>query len=329
MSDTIGAVETSSTRIGQRPARSRRSLLRTAEALLPAIILMIMLVAIFIMRPNVLSYAGVNLLLKLSVPLILAALSQMLIVSLGDLDLSTGSFVSFATCVVAVHLADNPGFAFLMFVGSLTVYGALGALVHLKQLPSIIVTLGMSFVWLGLALQILPSPGGRAPEWLIAIPRLNPPLVPFPVWFAVIAALLFELGLMRSAWGVIVRGAGGNQRAIERAGWSVLLVRIGVYIGAGLCAILSGLMLSALTTSGAPNIAPAYTLLSIAAVILGGGSFVGGVISPVGAVIGAITLTLVGSILTFLAVPPVWQIGAQGGILILVLLGRGMTRFGK
>jgi ribose transport system permease protein len=304
-----------------------RRVWRRIEGMVPAIVLALMLILIFVMRPNVMTYGGINLLLKLAVPLVLAALSQMLIISLGDLDLSTGSFVSFSTCVIAVFLDQQPGIAIAILAASVLAYGLLGAVIHLRQLPSIIVTLGMSFVWLGIALLILSSPGGRAPEWLISFPRLAPPLLPFPVWFAVIVAVIFEIGLMHSSLGVIVRGAGGNPRATERAGWSVLAARVGVYMAAGFCAVLSGLMLSALTTSGAPNIAPSYTLLSIAAVILGGGSFIGGVVSPAGAVIGAITLTLVGSVLTFLSVPPVWQIGAQGGILILVLLGRGLERF--
>ena len=83
--------------------------------------------------------------------------------------------------------------------------------------------------------------------------------------------------------------------------------------------MLSGLSLVGLTTSGDANIALRYTLLSIAGVILGGGEFTGGRISPVGAVIGAMTLTLAGSFLSFLRLNPDWQIGAQGAILILVL----------
>jgi ribose transport system permease protein len=74
-----------------------------------------------------------------------------------------------------------------------------------------------------------------------------------------------------------------------------------------------------LTTSADANIALRYTLLSIAGVILGGGEFVGGRVSAIGAVVGALTLALAGSFLSFLRLSPDWQIGAQGAILILVL----------
>ncbi|MDB5525782.1 MAG: rbsC [Rhizobium sp.] len=298
--------------------------LSVVDRFMPFLMLALILTLIFTMRPNVLSYFGVNLLLKLSVPLVLAALSQMLIIALGDIDLSIGAFVGFVTCVAAVYLETNPGWGIALLVMGIAVYTAAGLLIHERQVPSIIVTLGMSFLWLGAALLVLPTPGGAAPQWLSAIPKVRLPLLPFPVWFSLAAALVMDLLLMRSAFGVILRGVGGNSRAMERAGWSVARAKMLVYASAAFLGILSGLSLAALTTSGAPNIAPAYTLLSIAAVILGGGSFVGGIVSPAGTVVGAITLVLVGSVLSFLNVPPVWQSGAQGLILIAVLLGRGL-----
>jgi ribose transport system permease protein len=92
---------------------------------------------------------------------------------------------------------------------------------------------------------------------------------------------------------------------------------------AGLFGVLSGLALIGITTSGDANIGNGYTLLSIAGVILGGGEFVGGRVSPVGAVLGALTLTLAASsLLTFLHIPPDWQVGANGAILIVVLTAR-------
>ena len=88
--------------------------------------------------------------------------------------------------------------------------------------------------------------------------------------------------------------------------------------------VLSGLALIGLTTSADANIGKGYTLLSIAGVILGGGEFVGGRVSPTGAVIGALTLTLAGSLLNFMRVSPDWQVGAQGAILIIVLAARAL-----
>jgi ribose transport system permease protein len=89
---------------------------------------------------------------------------------------------------------------------------------------------------------------------------------------------------------------------------------------------LAGPSLIGLTTSADAHIADRYTLYSIAGVILGGGEFVGGRVSPIGAVLGALTLALAGSFLIFLRISPDWQIGAQGAILIIVLALRALIR---
>ena len=130
--------------------------------------------------------------------------------------------------------------------------------------------------------------------------------------------------LMRTSYGSILRGSGGNPKAIERAGWSLLKTKVTMFALAGFFGMLSGLSLIGLTTSAQANVAERYTLYSIAGVILGGGDFVGGRVSPVGAVLGAITLTLSAPFLTFIHIPPDWQIGAQGAILIIVLALRAI-----
>jgi ribose transport system permease protein len=136
---------------------------------------------------------------------------------------------------------------------------------------------------------------------------------------ACIAALLGHLLITRSAFGTAVRGLGGNAAAMAKAGWSTLRLRATVYAAAGGFGVIAGLMLLGQSTSADANIASRYTLISVAAVILGGGEFSGGRVSPVGAVIGALTMTLAASFLTFLSIAPDWQIGMQGLILIGVL----------
>ena len=305
-----------------RPAAGTRPLLNALQVGLPAIALLAMITIIFSIRPAAMSYFGFNLLFKLSVPLVLAALAQMMVIMLGDIDLSNGAFVGLITCVTALYLQDWPALTALAYLAAVAAYAGFGLLIHLRQLPSIIVTLGMSFIWLGIAVILLPAPGGVAPAWLTDFMSWQPPVMPLPIWLALIAAVIGHLVVTRSSYGAVLRGAGGNPRAVERAGWSITGIRVAVYAAAGLLACLAGLTLTGLTTSGDANVAPAYTLLGVGAVILGGGAFTGGIVSPVGTVIGALTLSLAGSLLSFLQVPPTWQIGAQGVILFLVLAGR-------
>ncbi len=205
-------------------------------------------------------------------------------------------------------------------------YAGMGALVHLRQLPSIVVTLGASFVWLGIALLLLPSPGGAAPAWLSAATGWQPPLVPLPVLVLVVLGAAGEAWLMRGSYGAVLRAMGGNPRAVERAGWSLLRGRIVLYGMAGILGILAGLALTGMNTSGDANVGTQYTLISIAAVIVGGGEFFGGIVSPAGAMVGAAIMLLTGSLLSFLDVSTDWQLSVQGGLLIVVLGLRVLTR---
>ena len=286
---------------------------------LPAISLVVLLVTIFIMQPRAMSYMGMNLMLNLAVPIALATIAQMLIITVNDLDLSLGSFISFVACVAATLLNDHPLLGCLVLVGCIAVYALLGALIHTRRLPAIVVTLGMSFIWVGGAVLLLPAPGGSAPQWLQALVKIKTPVLPFAIVVCVVLAVAVHLFLMRSRFGVVLRGAGGNPLAMAKAGWSLLRIKVTLYALAGGFGVLSGLFLVGLTTSADANMALRYTLLSIAGVILGGGEFTGGRVSPVGAVLGALTLVLAGSLLSFIRISPDWQIGAQGAILILVL----------
>jgi ribose transport system permease protein len=298
---------------------------RLLRALLPALSLALVLLAIATLNPRAISYFGFTLMLNLAIPIALATIAQMFVIAGNDLDLSIGAFVGFVGCVTATWLRDTPLIGLPVLLGCIGIYAAVGALIHLRNLPSIVVTLGMSFVWQGLAILLLPKPGGRAPDWLLATMGVKPPWVPFPILAALVIAAVAYSGLMRTSYGAILRGSGGNAVAISRAGWSLLKAKMALFALTGLFGVLSGLALIGITTSADANIGNGYTLLSIAGVILGGGEFIGGRVSPIGAVIGALTLALAASpLLTFMHIPPDWQVAANGAILIVVLAARAL-----
>ncbi|MCA3561249.1 MAG: ABC transporter permease [Aestuariivirga sp.] len=296
---------------------------------LPFLTLAVVLAATFYVQPRTMSYFGLNLMLQYAVPIALATIAQMFVITVNDLDLSIGPFVGLVSCIGATLLFDNPALGVLALLAMIAAYGAVGALIHIRNLPSIVVTLGLSFVWLGIAVLILPSPGGKSPEWLKAIMNVHVPYAPFPIIAAIVIGVVVHLALMLSSYGVIARGAGGNPKALSRAGWSMLKTKVIMYMLAGFFGVLAGLALLGLTTSGDAHVADRYTLYSIAGVILGGGEFIGGRVSPLGAVVGALTLALAGSFLIFLKISPDWQIGAQGAILIIVLALRALVSYGE
>lgn len=305
---------------------------RLSGQILPVVALAVMLIVCIILQPAVLSVSGIALLLAPAVPLVLASLSQMFIITLGDIDLGNGFLIGLVTAVVAVHLGRNPLLAIAMLIGIGILYVAQAILVQLRGIPSIIVTLGASFVWLGFGLAILPIPGGAAPAWLSS--AMNAEMIetdtwelpiPMPLILAFCAGLAAYLLIIRLPYGSIIRGAGSNPDALRRAGWSLLKARMSAYALAAIFAILAGMALSGVISSGDPTTSGDYTLLGIAAVILGGGQFSGGRASAFGTVIGALAISLVTSMLSLLSVPSSYQTGAQGLVLILVLTGRILT----
>ncbi|MHB1304587.1 MAG: ABC transporter permease [Acidiphilium sp.] len=296
------------------------------KIMLPLGALVLMFAAIFIVEPRSLSYFGLALLLNLMLPSVFASMAQMAVIAINDIDLGIGPFISLTSCIAATWLDKRPVVGALLLLVAIGAYAVMGALIHLRQLPSIVVTLGASFVWLGCALLLLPSPGGAAPAWLAGLVNLSPPLIPLPVLVAILVGGVGQFLLMRTARGTVLRGIGGNPRAIEQAGWSLLAGRVTLYGIAGACGVIAGLLLAGINTSGDANVGAQYTLTSIAAVIVGGGEFTGGDVSPMGTVIGTLIMLLTGSVLSFVNVSTNWQLSVQGGILIVVL---GLRAFGR
>jgi ribose transport system permease protein len=287
--------------------------------LLSAITFAILLGLIYRNQSLALSYLGLTLLLGASVPIVFATLAQMMMVSVGDLDLSIGPFISMSAAIGAIILPNSPWLAALLYVLAIGVYVFCGVLIHVRRLSSIVVTLGLSFIWLGFALLLVPSPGGEAPQYLVDLMTWQPPFVPLPVLFAILAALIGYFIFNITVFGTVVRGFGGNPKVIERSGRSSLGIHAAVYALAGVFGIVSGLLLLGQTTSADANQATSYTLISIASVILGGGEFVGGKIYALGSVFGALTMTLATSFLNFYQVSSDWQVAMQGIILIVAL----------
>ena len=203
-----------------------------SRALLPALSLALVLAAIFWLNPRAISYFGFTLMLNLAIPIALATIAQMFAILGNDLDLSIGSFIGFVNCVSATYLHDTPLVGAAILALCVVSYAAIGALIFLRDLPAVVVTLGMSFVWQGLAILILPQPGGAAPDWLIDVMAFAPPLIPLPVLGALIFAGVTWYCVMRTSYGVILRGAGGNPAAIAQAGWSLLTVKMVLFAAA-------------------------------------------------------------------------------------------------
>lgn len=301
---------------------SRALLRRTGPAMVSTVAMVAMIAVCASLQSDVLTVPGLTLVLSAAVPLVIAAQAQMVLMAVGDIDLGIGNFVGLVTVITATKLVSSPGTGALMLLGLVAAYAVLGALIHLRRVPSLIATLGASFVWLGLGMFVLPTPGGGTPQWLATFGSWQPGGFPAPLLPILVVAAVVWLLSARSSVGVRVRALGSNPVALRRAGLRPLAARIVAYAVAGALGVLSGLVLASQTGGGDVSSATSYTLITVAAVILGGGSFAGGTAVPWGVAIGGITLGLVSVVLSLLDVPSNMQSAVQGAIVLAVLAGR-------
>lgn len=299
--------------------RGKLAAIGSSRILLPVLTMVFMILANAYMNPNILSYFGVRTLIGSAVPLVFAALGQMFIVVSGDIDMGNGYSIGLVNVLVAVILTANPLMGVISLLLFITAYVLMGALIHVRNIPAIVVTLGAQFIWLGIALVLCPTPGGSCPDWLIGFYKYKMPLVPMPVLIAVTAAAVSWYILYRSKYGMILRGIGNNPTAIERSGWSYLTAKMTNYGLSAVMVILSGMTFTAVCLGADANSAASYCMLSIATVILGGCEMSGGVVEPVGVVVGGIAMSFITALLTSMKVDSNFQTAVTGIILILVL----------
>ena len=297
---------------------------RTMMALLA---LIVTIAALGFANPNTVSEAGLSLLLGSAIPLVFAGIAQMFVIAGSDIDLGLGTFVALTNVVTGFILSRSPLLGLAIFAVGLLAYGGMGFLIHSRRIPAIVVTLGASFVWYGLALTISKIPGGLSPDWLNTIFDFTIPGIPEPVFMSLLAGLVAYLILQKWRYGIVLRAFGNNPQSIRNAGWSTAKARVALYLLSGAFGTFAGLAFTAVTTAADPNATGnTYTLLSVAAVVVGGGSLLGGIVGPFGVVFGALTLALIGSLLGLLGIGSDYQSGVQGVLLILILAMRLLRR---
>ncbi len=278
------------------------------------------------MNPLVLSAFGAELLLAPAVTLVLVALAQMFVVGGSEIDLGVGAFAGMVNVISATLLAAAPALGLGALVAALAGYAVIALLVHGRGIPAIVVTLGASFIWSGVGQTIQPSPGGSAPAWLRALIDLRMPGVPTPVLLILLAGTV-AMAIDRAPLGVVLRGFGSAPEALARTGWNPLRYAVWRYLIAGAFAGTAGLYLTAANRASDINAGGAYTLLSVAGVVVGGCALLGGLISPWGVVAGAVTLSLIGAALATLGVSTDFNALVQGGLLVAILGLRSLAEW--
>ncbi|NLG98959.1 MAG: ABC transporter permease [Chloroflexi bacterium] len=284
------------------------------------------------LQENLFARSTLNSNMRIFLPAVLLAAGQAVVILGGGIDISVGSIVSIINALLATQLGpDAPPERAALFLG-LALLAGMGAgavnglFVAYLRLQPIITTFATGFLYAGLALFILPRPGGGIPRSLSAFYRDTTPLG-LPLTFFIIAAVLLIWFLIRQTrYGRYLFAVGGKAEAAYQTGVPVNEVRFTTYVISGLMAALSGIAITLLTGAGNAAIGDGMTLPSITAVVIGGTALSGGVGGVAGAIFGAIILGLIHNIISFANVDLWWQTFVNAAIIVLALAAPGIIR---
>jgi ribose transport system ATP-binding protein len=145
---------------------------------------------------------------------------------------------------------------------------------------------------------------------------MNVGVIPLTAIFAIGFGLLLELALYRTRLGLVLRGVGSRLDAARVAGARPRRTMLLAYVGCSLFAAVAAVPLMAQVGSGDANAGSSYTLASVAAVVIGGASLFGGRGSFVGALLGALLITQVNVVTSFLDIGDAWQAYLLGGMIL-------------
>ena len=286
-------------------------------------------------RPSYLTVAGLRTTLLQAAPLGILAASQTILMLTGGIDLSVTMIATGAAYVTANQSPNGAAVAILfgILVG-LVAGSANGVGVAVFRVNPLIMTLAMSGILLGLftawtqtILQGSTQVGGLIKT--VSAGAFWDNRIPYSVVVWALISLLLIWLLRRTGWGRLLYATGDNEVAVRLAGVRVWQVRIAAYALAGVLGALAGILLAGRTGAVDLQLASTFLLPSVAAAVIGGTSIFGGVGGYTGTILGALILSVLNSILTFLNVGQAIQQVVYGLIVLALAWGyAGLTRRG-
>ncbi len=328
------SVESKSTPVVvQQPGMVRRFLQRPETS----IVIVLVALSLFLSRSSDAFLTPDNLfnILRNNADIAIAALGVSLVIIAGGIDLSIGSTMALSGLVAAIAVSQGgttayqlPGFglpptlAFLLGVLAGTLVGLINGLLIVRlKIPPFIATLGMLGVVRGVVVGL--TSGQTVRNFPVEFTNLGQGyvgLVPVPVIFLIVLAIVVGLFLAYHVWGTYIYAIGGNETSAALTGLPVERVRILTYVLSGALAGVGGVLVVARLGVSAPTQALGYELFVIAAAVIGGVSLSGGRGTVLGAVLGAFLIGVLNNALVLLRVESYWQQAFTGGIILLSAL---------
>jgi ribose transport system permease protein len=254
------------------------------------------------------------------------AMAQAMVVITAGIDLSVGMIFILTNCLASWIVVGTPLETALGMIGVLLAGLACGAvnglIVIYGRLQPIVTTIATGAIYFGIALLLRPFPGGGVNEDLADL--LTGKIwgvIPVSLIVLFVVVLVVWVPFSRSVMGRAAYATGSSEAAAYMSAMPIRRAKFLTYTLAGLLAGIGGLFLTFFTYTGEAALASgnAYTLFSIAAVVLGGVSLYGGTGSAIGAVFGALAFRAIGDLLFVFDLDPLWQPLFQGVVLLIAV----------
>ena len=328
MADTTRGAGTTSASHGREGRGGDGAAVNAALRLLnigPLLILVLLVVAVGLLTPHFLKPGNIANILAQTAVIAIVAMGQQLVILTRGIDLSVGANLALATVIggLVFRAVDSAPLVILAMLASGTLVGLVNGVVYVfGRLPHpFIITLATLSICRGLALELSVNnttmrgmPGG-----VTALGETSAIGVPNS-FFVVFGVALIVLVLTKSmVWGRWIYAVGGNPKAAVEMGIPVRWVLVSTYAFAGLCAGIGAVVLSGRTGAGSPLYGNLLELDTIAAVIIGGASFLGGRGHLGHALVGAVMIGVIRNALNLLNVDVFFQMIAIGLIIVVAV----------
>ena len=234
----------------------------------------------------------------LALPMAIAAIAEYCVLVMGGLDIAVAGTIAL-TVVTLSFTSGSGGLATVLLVAVLVALGiglAVGLtnalLIEGAKISPVIATIATLGAASGLALMLRPTAGGLISDKLGRVFKEGPGFLPWPLIVVAALVMVGDAVLWRSGTGLMVRAVGLNPVSSQRLGLPTRRLRVASYLACGMLAAIAGIAVAAQVSIGDATVGGNYTLLAIAAPVLGGASLLGGRGSFLGCLVGAIVLSL-------------------------------------
>jgi len=301
------------------------------------LILLVMFVLTAVLQKNFFEIKSIMRNINAFAPLILVTMGQAVVIISGGIDLSSGTALSLLTCVLTSIMKKNDPitglyaiiitFLIALLIGFMNGFG-----IGYLRIPPVISTFATSFIWLGIALFLRPTPGGESVPWFgvfynfdtlkdtSAFFSLLSGFLPPALLLVVIGCILWYV-ISKTRTGRYIYAVGGNSESAYESGINTARTQIVAFMINSIFIFLAALFFVGQTGSGDARMGDPLTLKSIAAAVVGGIALSGGRGNVYFALVGALILSLVNKIIFFANIPYAYQTLVGGAIVIVAIAG--------